>query len=405
MKSVIITATLCLLLLEGIGKVWEESAWYRKYKRWLQLAVLVLATLVCVAKQFSEKPVEEVVRQAIEPLQCQIDDLTRLIGSTRWRDSAQLPDPAHDVADCLRTRELLDSIQYTAVEKGLIAIGLSDYSVAREHLNYAVAAAAGDRVAQAEALFYMGVIGILQGDYHQALTSFSSSLECDSDPSDTWYNHGLCLLRLDEYVQAEHSFEQAVDRDPADADGWHNLGVTRNNQGRYKDAIPAFRRAVRLRPLDAESQASLGHCLAQVDRHSEAVAVLSIAVRLDPENGLAWMDKGLSERALGESVAGMESLTTASHLCPDSALVWYNLGNVQFELGHKPAALASYVKAAGLNPRHSLTWSNMGAVYLDLDSLPLAQTAFLKALTVDSSCKPAKMGLREVNLRLDNKGT
>lgn len=186
------------------------------------------------------------------------------------------------------------SIQ-TAMDSGLVQLGLRNYETAVLHINY-VFQAAPDDYTKAEACFYQGLAWRMWGEHfivadkpdsaHQSLGNslayFDSSLTYKNDYHEAWYNRGNALSYLREYEEALASYDNALSYKHDFHDAWTNRGVALIGLDKYDDAVASFDSALTYKQDDDNSWYGRGVALRNLREYDEAIASCDSSIKYNP---------------------------------------------------------------------------------------------------------------------------
>ena len=70
--------------------------------------------------------------------------------------------------------------------------------------------------------------------------------------SDTWYNKGLALYKLEKYEKAIKCCDEAIRINPRNADAWYLKSIDFAKLEKYEKAIKCCDEAIRINPKDDE---------------------------------------------------------------------------------------------------------------------------------------------------------
>lgn len=85
-----------------------------------------------------------------------------------------------------------------------------------------------------------------QGNYAEAIKSFSKAIEIDSNIPANWYCIGWALYKMGKYVDSIQAFDRAIALDSRHFLAWHGKGIVLNELGKYDEAEGAFTEAKKL---------------------------------------------------------------------------------------------------------------------------------------------------------------
>lgn len=254
-----------------------------------------------------------------------------------------------------------------------------------------------------DALHFLGVIALQQGDPTQAVVLISQALSGNAANPPALNNLGLALAAQGKPREALSAWLDALALQPdfqdaqrnlkghlsaggalqrdADSDAHFNQGNAYKEEGRLDEAIASYRKAVAAAPGFAAAHLNLGSALAQQGRDGEAIACFRKALGLEPELAEAWFNLGVSCYRRGDLEAAAPALEKYLQAQPDDPAALMILGEIHFLANRlDPAAgcvervLAGDPHAAGA---HSLLANILRNQARHRDALPHYELALL----------------------------
>lgn len=217
---------------------------------------------------------------------------------------------------------------------------------------------------EVETLLSRGQFLLSSKQYEDALRTYDSALELNSNNADAWIGRGMVLEQLARYDDAIAAIDRATQISPDYSLAWLSRGMVLKQAERYEDALTAFDRA-----LDgngqwgdnraADAALNRGSVLWQLDRRDDALASFDRALELDPQFALAWYNKATALLILGEFEAAVSAYDSAINsngqwgLSTGPASAWYNRGLALEQLERYEDAIASYDQALRITPNHT----------------------------------------------------
>jgi tetratricopeptide (TPR) repeat protein len=108
-----------------------------------------------------------------------------------------------------------------------------------------------------EAYYYTGIA--LANSCHQtgnlcteAITMLSTALNINPKYRNSFYNRGVCFLRLNMFSQAIVDFDNAIKLDERDGDAYANRGVSKIKSGQKKNGCKDIQKAINLNSTEAQ---------------------------------------------------------------------------------------------------------------------------------------------------------
>jgi tetratricopeptide (TPR) repeat protein len=259
-------------------------------RRWI-LAVVVLVALVAIGAAvtlISRSPDNDPTAPGMDAIQAEID--AGAFASAR--------------AQLVAAIEADESNAEAHFKLGLVHFNLGEYEQAQTHFSRSMEL---DPDRTSAVRHNLGVLAYQVGDMDTALAQFEAALETDPDDADTHYQLGATYLvqafpmgslepdavLLD---KAEAAFVRALDivnDKPEALVGLANVAMLRNNM---EEAVDMLEQAVRHQPTMREALFALGRAYAMVGRVDEAQTTLRSFLDTDPP--AMWAQQ--AELILGE---------------------------------------------------------------------------------------------------------
>jgi len=250
-------------------------------------------------------------------------------------------------------------------------------SAASEAVARALQLHAAGRLAEAEALYrralaeepenidalhFLGVIALQQGDAAQAAVLISRALSHNPANPPAHNNLGLALAAQGKAAEALHAYLDALALQPDYGDALGNLGAALKARQRDPAAeaqadehfnrgnADGYREAVRLAPHFTAAHANLGSALAQQGRHAEAIACFRKALALDPDLAAAYFGLGISTYQLGDLASAKRALARYLASAPDDRDALMVLGELCSRTNELDEASACVERVLGQDP-------------------------------------------------------
>jgi len=141
---------------------------------------------------------------------------------------------------------------------------------------------AGQLARDARALFWAGLCHSEQGDYAEAVLSYSEALRANPEYTLAYGNRGLAYLQLERYQRAIDDFNTLIRRDREDAVSYYRRGMAQEMLGKFEKAIDSFERATELDPELTDAHRRAGELYEEVGQPDKAQEHLDKARDLDP---------------------------------------------------------------------------------------------------------------------------
>lgn len=249
---------------------------------------------------------------------------------------------------------------------------------------------------QADALHYLGVIGLQVGRVDEAVDLMRRAVEARPDYVDAVVNLGNGLQALGRFEAAAERFEHALSLGPPTAPVLANLGGALAQLGRYPDAIERYEAALELQPELVEARRSLADALLEIGRPSDAYRHITEAAATGQTSVAVQVSLGNILHALGRGQDAIECFENILKVQPDFPHVRCSKANVMRQLGQVEEAIEHYENALDQDPDYAEGHYNIGLAYQDLGEKDKALAAFRKAVTLDVNCGKAWLGISAV---------
>jgi len=242
---------------------------------------------------------------------------------------------------------------------------------------------------QADALHYLGVIGLQTGRFEDAVTLISQAIEQRPDYLDALSNLGNALQALGRFDEAAARYREALQLQPRNAAVIGNLGNALLQSGEPVAAIDCYEAALEIEPRLLDTRRNLAHALLGQGRATEALAQIELALNAMPDSPeiLVTMGNVLSELGKGgEAIACFEKVLVQQ---PGLAPVQCNLANVLRQNGRLEAAIERYEQALQQAPDYAEGHYDLGLALQDIGDKDGAAARFRRALEIDAHCGKA----------------
>jgi tetratricopeptide (TPR) repeat protein/SAM-dependent methyltransferase len=236
-----------------------------------------------------------------------------------------------------------------------------------------------------EALFDLGVLHLMQGEWDQALARFDALAAAPSPAPQVLGNRGFALWQLGRLSESLASYDRALALDPAFADALYSRAVVLLELRRTADAIAGFEAVLARTPDHPGALANRGQALLDSGRTAEALASLDAAHRLDPDNATLALQRAVALGRLGRRDEAMAALDRILAPWPEEAGIRNELGNALRGRQEPGMAARIYRQALALAPGFAAAFGNLGYALLDSDRPGPALSAVRRALTIDDA--------------------
>ena len=268
-----------------------------------------------------------------------------------------------------------------------------------------------------EALHYVGLLYLQQGEFTHATDWIKRSLKVKQDQPDASSNLAYCLNSLGEYEAAIDECNKALVIDPFNDGAYTNLGnaqksigllapaeqsylsafkLVPNNpqyiynlaniqfdQKKYHSAIKLFLDCISIAPSFPEAHNNLSACYIKLQEYESALHHSKIACDLRPLYLDALTNTGNALLGLRRANDALNFFIHVSQLGGVSAEICVNIGNALSDLGRSNEALERYIQAIKLNANYADAWKNQALLLSGLGRYGEAIPSYQKALQLD----------------------
>lgn len=234
------------------------------------------------------------------------------------------------LADCSRASETIcDGVNYFVAEPGMftpISPWEKDAVPSLPSLQDGVQAAiptsaaetcSVDRTSRIRSLWVQGNEQRRQGDFAQAIGSFTELLELAPDFVHGYLERGQALHLASQHQQAVADFTRAIGLDREEAEAYSRRGDAWVQLGEFEAATTDYDEALRLRPgllLARMNRAVVYHLC---NEHERAIAEFSEILALQPDCTAGFYNRGLAHMAARDYQQATQDFTKAIELDPE----------------------------------------------------------------------------------------
>jgi Flp pilus assembly protein TadD len=237
---------------------------------------------------------------------------------------------------------------------------------------------------RAEGLYIKGTSEYLQGNFDQALQSFTEMRQYAPNDPRLPAAVGEIYLSMGKYNEAIAEFQTALTIDPKRSTTWSRIGFIQAQLGKYEEAQGSLRKALALYPNDFNALEQLAVIHLKRGEKDEAVRHFSLASQVSPESMRpALLMRGvevLQQDKRHEEAFGL--LVKATSQGVRSPEVLTALGDEQVRAGKMEEAAASYREAATKAPKDPSLWELVGEIYASQGKTAEALSAYRESLRV-----------------------
>lgn len=172
-----------------------------------------------------------------------------------------------------------------------------------------------------ELLFSKGMLAFNQGNYEEALHSFTRAASLKPEVAQIQYYLGLTHTQLENNKEALKAFKKVISLDPTYPRVHYDLGVVCYRLGNYSEALKEFKVAEQLEPQRAMIFYFKAHILYLQNKFSESLPYFTKAGELDPSlKQTTHFFRGIVLLKLNQYEYSEQEFQTALDLDPASEL-------------------------------------------------------------------------------------
>ncbi|HEY2824994.1 MAG TPA: DUF4388 domain-containing protein [Gemmatimonadales bacterium] len=210
------------------------------------------------------------------------------------------------------------------------------------------------RPSDAGAMFYIGMVAVRQGRWHDAVDAFKQSIERGGERGPALHNLGLAYERLGLLDDAEQAYGEAVGRAKQDDRLMTAWGIIAVQRGDFDVAVGRLDRAKELagdRVLPAMWYWARGVALACIDRIDEAERVLREGLTKYDEHPILANNLAVLLELSGDVGQAEDLLRNAIQVEPSLPQPSKNLGDILYRAGKYDDAWEAYERAIKHQPK------------------------------------------------------
>lgn len=219
-----------------------------------------------------------------------------------------------DKEDQRNAAESFSKYAESALDSGLVDLGLQKFETALVHFDYALTAERNavplDSFKLAEIHFDRGIAYGNLNNYEEELASYDSALFYRRDHPVVWYNRGIALFMLGNKKKSIASYDSALTYRRDYPDAWLNRGFVQDRLGHYEEAIYSYDSALFYRHDYPDVWLYKGIALTNFEHYEQAVASYDSALFYRRDYSEAWNSRGYALGFLGlyaEAIASCDS--------------------------------------------------------------------------------------------------
>lgn len=233
-----------------------------------------------------------------------------------------------------------------------------------------------------EALHWLGVLRLQQGDAQEAATLISRAVEQRPQALDALSNLAGALTMLNRSAEALAICDRILAATPRDPDAMFNRGVALMQLRRPADALACFDGTLAQRPDHLRALFNRGNMLAALERHAEALASYDRVLALNPHVLPAVQNRGNVLVKLGRCEEALAAFASLLARAPQNLDAQNGRAIALRELGRHDEALAGCDQILNVAPNYLPALVTRGNVLLKLERPTDALAAFERALAI-----------------------
>ncbi len=152
------------------------------------------------------------------------------------------------------------------------------------------------------------------GEYQQAVESYTADLKNKPSDVNTIYNRGRAYQEMGNLLEAQADFETAINLDPTNFQVLLSLATIQLEQKSYASALLYATKAEEIPGAPAMASFLKGRALHQLGMPEDALKAYGSAIQIDKEFGQAYYNRGLLKIALERTKQACEDFKLASAL-------------------------------------------------------------------------------------------
>ncbi|MEE4364563.1 MAG: tetratricopeptide repeat protein [Desulfotignum sp.] len=132
-------------------------------------------------------------------------------------------------------------------------------------------------------LFETGVLQFKQGEYQQAVDTFTDLIKLFPQNADAFKNRGVAHMKLEKFDDAIADFESAKKISPTLKGVYSNLGVIWYYRENYEKAIENYNSEIEITPDNAVAYFNRALCMTKLGETENAISDLTAAISISPD--------------------------------------------------------------------------------------------------------------------------
>jgi tetratricopeptide (TPR) repeat protein len=209
------------------------------------------------------------------------------------------------------------------------------------------------------------------GEYDEAIESFSQALELDTENTDAYMGSGKAHFAKKEYQGAIKDFETVISIRPRDVDAYYGLGVAYAAIDNYDGAIENLTKAIRYDPTLADIYVDFykerGFVYLAKNDYTRAIQDFERLINSGSGDPNVYSGRGFAYLARGNYAKAVLDLTEALKRLPDAecANAYNGRGFSYYNAGDYDAAIKDFNQAIKVASENPYSHYGLAKVYFD----------------------------------------
>jgi tetratricopeptide (TPR) repeat protein len=270
-------------------------------------------------------------------------------------ESVQLAQAAREIVNMATTAEN-PYVLYTTAGVALARAG--NYQEAMRNLQKAIELAGKERAS--DLTNNLGIGHFESGDFKEAQSAFQLAAGQDIANANAVANMGVSLLTQGKLDEAMAKFARAVVVDPASAHAHGAYGTALYRAGQLNDGIQELREATMLDPNLTDAQYNLGKIYVDQGVPEYAEPYFVRVQKLNPFLWQVYVGAGVAHYKLGQYDMALRRFREAEEYSPNNPLILNNAGVCQAKMRAIESAKTSWLQCLKIDGKFTEALSNLG---------------------------------------------
>tara|TARA_B110000444_G_scaffold245159_1_gene265323 strand:- start:190 stop:966 length:777 start_codon:yes stop_codon:yes gene_type:complete len=178
-------------------------------------------------------------------------------------------------------------------------------------------------------LFEIGTKQLEQGEFNEAILSFTKYLENDPQNVNVICLRGVAYRKVDRYQDSISDFEAAAKIIPTNANIYSELGVTLFHLKDLEGSLLNMNKSQELEPENSYRYSSRAYIKDSIGDLDGAIADYKKCIELDPEDAVAYNNLGMLEEKQGRISAAKERFKKADEISKEESSPFFGKFNAE----------------------------------------------------------------------------